>query len=150
MTTRHILGAAFAIGLAAAPAMAERINLASDAAVDASVARLTEAVTDARAKIFAVVDFAQGSASVGASLRPTTVVIFGRPGIGAAALQAGRTFTLYLPLRILFFEDASGQTWLTYDDPGHVAPPHGVAAHAPAVRRMQAAMSRLAAIAAGG
>jgi len=115
-----------------------------------SVARLTDAVTEAGARVFAVVDFAQGNASVGAELRPTTVVIFGSPQIGATALQAGQTLALYLPLRILFFEDAFGQTWLTYDDPAHVAPTHGVPAENPAVQKMAAALARFATIAAGG
>ena len=150
MNKRNVLGAALGIGLMAAPVMAERINIASDANVETSVARLTDAVTDAGARVFAVVDFAQGNASVGAELRPTTVVIFGSPQIGATALQAGQTLALYLPLRILFFEDAFGQTWLTYDDPAHVAPTHGVPAENPAVQKMAAALARFATIAAGG
>lgn len=130
--------------------MAERISLTSDAPVDISVARLTEAVGDAGATVFATVDFARGSARVGADLRPTTVVIFGSPEIGGTALQSGQTLALHLPLRILFFEDASGRTWLIYDDPADIAPTHGVPSDDPAVRRMQAALARFASIAAGG
>ena len=56
---------------------------------------------------------------------------------------------LYLPLRILFFEDESGQTWATYDDPTAVAPTHGLPADNPAVLRMRGALERFSAVATG-
>ena len=55
----------------------------------------------------------------------------------------------YLPLRILFFEDANGQTWATYDDPAAFAPTHGLTADHPAVLAIQGALLRFAAIATG-
>ncbi|WP_417209350.1 DUF302 domain-containing protein [Antarctobacter sp.] len=67
----------------------------------------------------------------------------------SAALQTGQTMALYLPLRVLFFEDAQGQTWALYDDPAGIAPSHGLAADDPAVTRMQAALTRFVTIATG-
>ncbi|MEV8466369.1 DUF302 domain-containing protein [Fluviibacterium sp. DFM31] len=148
MTRLKTLAAAV-IGLSATPALAERINITSNADVTTSVDRLVTAVEAAGARVFARVDFAQGAATMGETLRPTTVVIFGSPKIGSTALQEGQTMALYLPLRILFFEDASGQTWATYDDPTAVAPSHGIAADNAAIQRMQAALSRFSAIATG-
>lgn len=136
-------------GLIASTAMADRINIASNASVSESVERLTEAVEAAGARVFTAVDFARGNASVGEDLRPTTVVLFGSPKIGAKALQDGQTMALYLPLRILFFEDTNGQTWATYDDPTAVAPTHGLAADNPAVLAMQGALRKFSAIATG-
>ena len=135
--------------LAASTAMAERINVASNTSVENSVERLTQAVTSAGARIFTTVDFAQGSASVGETLRPTTVVIFGSPKIGAKALQQGQTMALYLPLRILFFEDSNGQAWATYDEPTAVALTHGLAGDHPAVLEMKAALEKFTAVATG-
>lgn len=143
------LTTAIIIGLAASTAMAERINVASNMTVQQSIERLTKAVENAGARVFSTVNFAQGAASVGDELRPTTVVIFGSPKIGAKALQDAQTMALYLPLRILFFEDANGQTWATYDTPTSVAPSHGLAADNPAVLRMQGALEKFSAIAAG-
>lgn len=138
-----------AFGLAASTAMADRINIASDAPVALSVDRLVGAVEAAGARVFTIVDFQHGAQSVGETLRPTTVVIFGSPRIGSTALQAGQTMALNLPLRILFFEDESGQTWALYDDPASVAPTHGLAADNPAVLKMRAALDRFAGIATG-
>jgi len=149
MNIRAPLLSAALVSFIASTAMAERINIASDMDVAHSVDRLTSAVEAAGARVFNTIDFAQGNASVGEDLRPTTVVIFGSPTIGAKALQDGQTMALYLPLRILFFEDANGQTWATYDDPTAVAPTHGLAADNPAVLAMQGALERFSTIAAG-
>ena len=149
MKNLKILASTLLLILAASTAMAERVTIASNATVDQSVARLTQAVETAGGTVFTTVDFAQGSASVGLELRPTTVVIFGNPKIGAKALQTGQTMGLYLPLRILFFEDANGQAWATYDEPTAVAPTHGVAADNPAVLAMKGALAKFSAKATG-
>ena len=146
---KTLITLAFITATSAGAAMAERINVASNANVAASVERLTDAVEGAGARVFTKVDFAAGSASVGETLRPTTLVIFGSPKIGATALQQGQTMALNLPLRILFFEDANGQTWATYDDPTAIAPSHGLAADHPAVLAMKGALEKFSAAATG-
>jgi uncharacterized protein (DUF302 family) len=129
--------------------MAERINIASDSDVETSVERLTRAVETSGARVFATVDFSKGSTTVGETLRPTTVVIFGSPKIGAGALQKGQTMALNLPLRILLFEDAGGQTWATYDEPTALAPSHGISADHPAILAMKTALETYSAAATG-
>lgn len=146
---KTLITLAFIAATSAGTAMAERINVTSNANVATSVERLTDAVEIAGARIFNVIDFAQGNASVGETLRPTTLVIFGSPKIGAKALQQGQTMALNLPLRILFFEDANGQTWATYDDPTAVAPSHGLVADHPAVLAMKGALEKFSAAATG-
>lgn len=146
---KTLITLALVAATSAGAAMAERINVASNANVATSVDRLTGAVEKAGARVFTKVDFAQGSASVGETLRPTTVVIFGSPKIGARALQQGQTLALNLPLRILFFEDANGQTWATYDDPTALAPSHGLATDHPAVLAMKGALEKFSAAATG-
>jgi len=145
----NLLASALVITLTAGAAMAERINMTSNASVATSVERLTNAVKASGARVFATVDFQQGAKSVGEDLRPTTVVIFGNPKIGSTALQEGQTMALFLPLRILFFEDKNGQTWATYNDPASVAPSHGLAANNRAILQMQGALDRFATIATG-
>ncbi|MEP2533363.1 DUF302 domain-containing protein [Shimia sp.] len=137
-------------GGAVSAAMADRVNVASDANVARSVERLNTAVEAAGARVFTTVDFQRGAASVGEELRPTTVVIFGSPKIGSAALQEGQTMALYLPLRILFFEDENGQTWATYDEPTAIAASHGLSANNAAVLQMKAALARFSSVATGG
>lgn len=146
---KTLIALTFITATSAGATMAERINVASNANVATSVERLTDAVEGAGARVFTKVDFAAGSASVGETLRPTTVVLFGSPKIGATALQQGQTMALNLPLRILFFEDANGQTWATYDDPTAIAPSHGLAADHPAILAMKGALEKFSAVATG-
>ncbi len=150
MIALKLISLACAASLAATAAQADRITVTSNASVAVSVARMTEAVENGGAKVFAVVDFAKGSTSVNAKLRPTTIVIFGSPRIGADALQLGQTMALTLPLKILFYEDASGQTWLTYDEPAALALAHGIPANALSIQNMQGALEKFASIGAGG
>jgi len=129
--------------------MAEPIRIPSALPVNESVARLTAAVEEAGAKVFLVMDFADGSASVGEHLPPTTLVLFGNPKIGATALQQSQEMGLFIPLRMLAYEDADGKTWLAYSDPAEAAAEHGVAADHPAIGRMQGALKRMATAASG-
>ena len=126
---------------------AERINVANDGSVARSVARLTDAVESAGARVFTTFDFARGSASVGQTLPPTTGLIFGSPKIGAPTLQQGQAMALDLSLRILFFEDPNGQTSATCEDPTTGAPVHGPGADHPAVLAMKRAPERFSAAA---
>jgi uncharacterized protein (DUF302 family) len=143
------LAVAAVVSLTASTLMAERISVSSNANVDQSVGRLEAAVTAAGARVFTKVDFAKGANTQGETLRPTTIVIFGSPKIGSTTLQKGQTMALNLPLRVLFFEDATGQTWATYDDPVAIAPTHGIGADNPAILRMKGALEKFVSAATG-
>jgi uncharacterized protein (DUF302 family) len=90
--------------------------------------RLIAAVTARGAAVLGRVDHAKGATSVGLSLLPTEVVLFGNPRAGTPLMQAAQTMGIDLPLRALVWTDASGTTRLSYDDPGWLAERHG--AHA--------------------
>ena len=76
--------------------------------------------------VFARVDHAAGAASVGMSLRPTEVLIFGNPKAGTALMQANQTIGIDLPLRALVYEDGAGAVWVAYNDPSWLARRHGL------------------------
>lgn len=132
-----------------ANANAEAIKIESNFDVDQSILRLKGAVEKAGAQVFTEIDYMKGVASTGETIRPTTVVLFGSPQIGAAAFQAGQTIGLYLPLRVLAYEDAAGKTWLMYNDPADAAEAHGIASDHPAIKKMQSALKKMTAVASG-
>jgi len=134
----------------ATTAQAENITVKSAVSVDQAVGRLTQAVEDAGARVFTTVNFAQGSTSVGNALRPTQVVIFGSPKIGADALLEGQTMGLFLPLRVLAYQDAMGETWLMYPDPEDAAIEHGIPADHPAVQKMKSVLAKMTKLASAG
>src|ERR1700739_3525752 len=72
------------------------------------------------------IDHAAGPASVDMPLRPTEVLIFGNPKAGTPLLQAKQTIGIDLPLKVLAWEDASGNVWITYNDPAWLAARHSL------------------------
>jgi uncharacterized protein (DUF302 family) len=95
-------------------------------------------------KVFARVDHAAGAASVGKSLRPTEVLIFGGPQGGTPFMECAQSVGIDLPLKALAWQDEQGQVWLGYNDPAFVAQRHG-AAQCPAVAPLSKALSALVA-----
>ena len=85
-------------------------------------------VTQVEAKgmtVFARIDHAAGAAAVGLELRPTEVLVFGHPKGGTPLMESAQTIGIDLPLKALVWQDASGVTRLSYNDPGWLAKRHG-------------------------
>jgi uncharacterized protein (DUF302 family) len=76
--------------------------------------------------IFARVDHAAGAKEVGLELRPTELVIFGNAKGGTPLMQANQLVGIDLPLKALVWQDASGETWLSYNDPAWIARRQGL------------------------
>src|SRR5450631_4083061 len=86
-----------------------------------------EAVVKAKGMtVFARIDHAAGATAVGLSLRPTEVLIFGNAKAGTPVMQSVQTIGIDLPLKALVWQDASGKTWLSYNDPGWLAKRHAI------------------------
>ena len=45
------------------------------------------------------------------------MLIFGNPKIGTQAMQDDPRAGLFLPMKVLVYEDGEGRTWLAYQDP---------------------------------
>lgn len=76
--------------------------------------------------VFARIDHAAGAEAVGLPLQPTELLIFGNARGGTPLIQAAQTIGVELPLRVLVWQDALRDTWLTYNDPRWLARRHGV------------------------
>ena len=79
------------------------------------------------------IDHAAGASTAGLDLRPTEVLIFGNPQAGTKLMQRAQTIGLELPLKVLVWQDASGKTWLGYDEPRWLAVRFGIAEQTTAV-----------------
>ena len=107
--------------------------------------RLTQALEAKGLTIFASVDHAAGAASVGMTLRPTTVVMFGNPAGGTPLMQAAQTAGIDLPLMALVWQGEDGGVWLSYNDPGWIMQRNGVdGGAAPAVAGLSGALAAFA------
>jgi uncharacterized protein (DUF302 family) len=86
--------------------------------------RLTGALAAKGITVFARVDHAAGAASVGQTMRPTTLVIFGNPAAGTPLMQASQITGIDLPLKALVWQAADGAVNVTYNDPHWIAARH--------------------------
>jgi uncharacterized protein (DUF302 family) len=91
-----------------------------------TVNRLDAAVAARGMTVFARVDHAAGAAAAGLPLRPTEVVIFGNAKGGTPLMEAAQTTGIDLPLKVLVWQDITGNTWVSYNDPAWVAKRHGI------------------------
>ncbi|HML12700.1 MAG TPA: DUF302 domain-containing protein [Xanthobacteraceae bacterium] len=108
--------------------------------------RLTAALKAKGITIFAQIDHAAGAASVGLSLRPTTLVVFGNPAAGTPLMQLAQSAGIDLPLKALIWQGADGKVRLSYNDPAWIAARHGLGAESAAtVGALSAALAALAA-----
>jgi uncharacterized protein (DUF302 family) len=88
--------------------------------------RLEAAVKAKGMTVFARIDHAAGAAEAGLSLQPTELLIFGNARGGTLLMQLLQTIGIDLPLKALVWQDASGNTWLSYNDPSWLAKRHGL------------------------
>src|SRR5213595_1454522 len=90
--------------------------------------------------VFARIDHAAGAAEAGLTLAPTELIIFGNARGGTPLMQSMQTVGFDLPLKALVWEDASGTTWLSYNESSWIAQRHGVSNAEPAVSKMTAVL----------
>jgi uncharacterized protein (DUF302 family) len=92
----------------------------------ADVLRRVQAL--ARAKgltVFAQIDFSGDAGRSGLSMQPTGMLILGSPKAGTPLMVATPTVAIDLPLKILTWHDADGQTWVAYNTPEYLQARHG-------------------------
>ncbi|UWQ73588.1 DUF302 domain-containing protein [Leisingera sp. M658] len=147
MTKSLILAGAIAL-MSALPAAAELMKLPSQKPVAETMDALQAAVEGAGATVFARVDHAAGAQKAELELGAAQLLIFGNPKLGTPAMQADPRAGLYLPLKVLAYEDADGQVWLTYEDPAEMLSTLDIPADAGFVTKMQGALGKLTAAAA--
>ena len=102
------------------------ITLRSAFGPEETMKRLEAEVRAKGLTVFAHIDHAAGAEAVGLPLRPTDLLIFGNARGGTPLMQAQQSVGIDLPLKALVWQDASGATWLSYNDPHWIAHRHGL------------------------
>jgi uncharacterized protein (DUF302 family) len=81
-----------------------------------TLARFEAAVRANGLRIVAAVDHAIAACEAGLSLDATTVMMVGDGRQQVALMKALRLIALELPFKVLVWQDATGETWLSYTD----------------------------------
>ena len=93
----------------------------------ATMDRLEAEIRAKGLNVFARIDHAAGAAEVGLTLAPTVLIIFGNARGGTPLMQSVQTVGIDLSLKILVWQDAANNTWLSYNEPSWIAQRHGIA-----------------------
>ena len=93
-----------------------------------TIHRLETLLTEKGVKIFARIDFSADAQAAGLTLRPELMLIFGNPKAGTPLMVERPTVGIDLPLKVLAWEDAAGQAWMAFNDPGYLIARHGLPA----------------------
>ncbi len=128
----------------------EIVKVQANGDVAATMDALQAAVEGAGATVFARVDHAGGAAKVDLELSDSQLLIFGNPKLGTPAMQDDALAGLYLPLKVLVYQDGNGQTWLAYEDPGKMLGAlEGISGEGEYIAKMTGALGKLTGKAAG-
>jgi uncharacterized protein (DUF302 family) len=98
--------------------------------------------------VFAPVDHAADAALIDMPLRPTLLLMFGSPKGGTPLMQSVQHIGIDLQLKMLCWQDASGDVWLSYNERQWLGTRHQLTAAAtPAIDALARLLAALAAAA---
>jgi uncharacterized protein (DUF302 family) len=104
------------------------VDIRSNHSVDATVENLKRILEARSVTLFAIVDHSGEAAKVGMVMRPTKLLIFGSPKAGTPLMLAAPGIAIDLPLKILVWEDQTGQAWVSYNSPEYLRSRHNLPA----------------------
>jgi uncharacterized protein (DUF302 family) len=141
---RILIGLVLCLGLVVnAQADNGLITKKSELSVAKTLDKLEKIIKKKGLTLFARVNHSVGAKKVGLELRPTELLIFGNPKMGTPLMQSNQTMGIDLPMKALAWQDASGQVWITYNDPSRLAKRHSITSNAPIIKKMTGALGKL-------
>ena len=76
--------------------------------------------------IFSRIYHSVGAKKVNIPMRPTQLLIFGKPVEGSPLINENPLVALDLPMKVLAWQDEKGQTWLAYLNPSELQTRHNI------------------------
>jgi uncharacterized protein (DUF302 family) len=122
-------------------------RIKSNHSVEATVTKLINALTSKGMTIFSTINHQQGAINAGLDLRPTVLVIFGNPKVGTKLMQCDQRVGLALPLKVLIWQDDTGETWLGYWEPSSLKKEYNLDSCTETIEKVKNAMSNFVKIA---
>jgi uncharacterized protein (DUF302 family) len=102
------------------------VKVRSAYSMDETVSRIRQDIADKGILFFQEVDQAQLAAAAGIKLRPSRLLTFGNPPLGAQFLTANPYAGLDWPVRVLVLQDEAGVVWAAYTDFDWIARRHHI------------------------
>jgi uncharacterized protein (DUF302 family) len=121
-----LAAACSAPAFAQAPGADGVIRVKSAYPLDETIARIRADIAAKGILFFQAVDQSQLAAKAGITLRPSTLLEFGNPPLGAQFLTANANAGLDWPVRLLVSQDEAGNVWAAWTDFAWIAKRHGI------------------------
>jgi uncharacterized protein (DUF302 family) len=102
------------------------VDVLSNHSVDQTVEKLKGILNAKGVTLFALVDHSGEAEKVGMKMPPTKLLIFGNPKAGTPVMLAAPSIAIDLPLKVLVWEDTSGEVWVSYNSPEYLQKRHNV------------------------
>jgi len=102
------------------------VNLPTHSSVDVTITHLQSMLQEKGIQIFALIDHSGEAQGAGFEMRPTKLLIFGNPKAGTPLMLAAPSIAIDLPMKLLVWEDASGQVWISYNTPDYLQKRHAL------------------------
>ncbi|HEY5256139.1 MAG TPA: DUF302 domain-containing protein [Acidobacteriaceae bacterium] len=102
------------------------VNLPTHSSVDETITHLQSMLQEKGVQIFALIDHSGEAKRAGIEMRPTKLLIFGNPKAGTPLMLVAPSIAIDLPLKLLVWEDAGGQVWISYNTPEYLQKRHSL------------------------
>jgi uncharacterized protein (DUF302 family) len=100
------------------------IDLPSPWSVGETVDRIVAILSSKKIKLFARIDQAAEAASIGLTLRPTVLLIFGDPAKGTPLMDSYPSLAMDLPIKALVWEAKPGEVYVSLNTPDFLQQRH--------------------------
>ena len=102
------------------------VRIKSAYSMPETIKRLKMDVADKGIMFFDEIDQSKLAADAGVTLRPSTLLVFGNPPLGTLFLTSNPDAGLDWPVRLLVYQDTTGDVWVAYTDFTWIAHRHGI------------------------
>ena len=143
---KRLLAAAFSLLFLTFPvitAMAAEgvIDVKSDYSAEETGNRLENILTQKGMTIFNRIPHSTSAAKIDVELRNTELFIFGNPKVGSPLMKCQQSVGIDLPQKALIWEEASGQVWISYNDPGYLQQRHVISGCDEVIAKIEKALA---------
>src|SRR5262249_9012523 len=91
-----------------------------------TVSRLKQDIAAKGLKFFDEIDEAKLARDAGIDARASTLLVFGNPALGTQFITSNPQSGIDWPVRLLVYQDATGQVWTEYTDFHYIEARHGI------------------------
>lgn len=119
------------------------INVKSLHSVNMTADKLEKVLLSKGMKIFQRVKHSDGAKTVGITINPTELIIFGNPKVGSPLMKCAPTVAIDLPQKAVIWQDDNQQVWISYNDPAYLKQRHNILGCDKALAKVSGALAKL-------